>query len=95
MPPSGGWKRTPCSSIQRSNSLERAMVSLRQRLVGLAAGDAIKIVEEFALLVGPGHGRRGAVMGEPQIAGVAGIAAAIKFRRGLDHDDACSRRAPR
>src|SRR5665213_1562394 len=61
-----------------------------QHLVGLPAGDAVKLVEEFLFGVRAGHGRRGAVMGAAQIAGVAGIATAVEFRRAFDHDDAAA-----
>ena len=56
--------------------------------VGLAAGDPIEIAEEFGFGVRPGHGRCAAVVGEAQVAGVAGVAAAIKGRRAFDHDHA-------
>ena len=57
----------------------------RQLLVGLAAGDAKQVVPEFLFGIGPGEdlGRR--VMGAAHVAGVAGVAAAIEFRRALQH----------
>ena len=61
-----------------------------QQLVGLAAGDAVEIVEEFGLVVRPGHGRRRAIMDEAQIAGVAGVAAAVEFGRRLNDDGAAT-----
>ncbi len=88
VPPSGGCKRTPCSSSHGISSVDLPMVSSASALSVSPAGDAIEIVEEFGLLVGPGHGRRGAVVGAAQVAGVAGIAAAVELGRALDHDDA-------
>ena len=66
------------------------MVSSASTLSVSPAGDAVEIVEEFSLAVRPGHGRRAAVMREPQISRVAGVAAAIEFGRALQHDHAAA-----
>ena len=57
----------------------------RQFLVGLAAGDAQQVFPEFLFGIGPGEdvGRR--IMGAAHVAGVAGVAAAIEFRRAFQH----------
>ena len=57
----------------------------RQLLVGLAAGDAKQVFPEFLFGIGPGEdlGRR--IMGAAHVAGVAGVAAAIEFRRAFQH----------
>ena len=85
MPPSEGWKRTPCSAIQSEHRLRLVDHEAGERLVGVAAGHAQEVVAEFLLGIGPGQilGRR--IMGAAHIAGVAGVAAAIEFRRNFQH----------
>ena len=57
----------------------------RQFLVGLSAGDALQILPEFLLRIGSGENVGRGVMGAAHVAGVAGVAAAIKFRRAFQH----------
>jgi hypothetical protein len=59
----------------------------RQRLVGLTFGNEKKIVPEFLFRVGPAQGFGRRVVRATHVARVAGIAAAIEFRRGLQYQD--------
>ena len=56
-----------------------------QFLVGLAAGHAQQVVPEFLLGIGPGEDVGRGVMGAAHVAGVAGVAAAVEFRRAFQH----------
>ena len=57
----------------------------RQLLVGLAAGDAQQIFPELLLGVGTRENLGRRVVGAAHVAGVAGVAAAVEFRRAFQH----------
>ena len=86
MPPSEGWKRTPCSRDPASISFESGDHVAGEGLVGLAAGDPQQVVPELLLGIGAGQRLGRGVVGAAHVARVPRVAAAVEFRRRFEDE---------
>ena len=65
-----------------------------QRFIGEAAGNLQQILPELLLGIGARQDLGGGVMSAAHVAGMAGVAAAIEFRRAFQHQHRCARPPP-